>query len=146
MVRVVTEDGPRMRQGEGRVVPAFRQQALTGESLTVFGDGRQTRSFCFVSDLIEGIYRLLMSERVEPTNIGNPHEMTILEFARAVIELTSSKSEIHYKQLPQDDPKVRQPDISRARRVLEWEPRVDLAEGLRPRPPYFQHPVPQARA
>ena len=126
------------RPRDGRVVPSFIQQALTGQPLTVFGDGRQTRSFCYVSDLIEGIYRLLLSERGEPTNIGNPHEMTILEFAEHILEATGSRSEIVHRPLPQDDPKTRQPDITVARRELGWEPRVSLAEGLAKTVAYFR--------
>lgn len=130
IVRIFNTYGPRMRPRDGRVVPTFMQQALTGEKLTVFGDGSQTRSFCFVDDLIEGIYRLLLSDRGEPTNIGNPHEMTILEFAESIVKLTGSRSEIEYKPLPVDDPKTRQPDITAARRDLGWEPEVPLEEGL----------------
>jgi len=130
IVRIFNTYGPRMRARDGRVVPAFIGQALAGEPLTVFGDGKQTRSFCYVSDLIDGIYRLLMSSEVEPVNIGNPVEMTVLDFAREILALTGSKSAIIYQSLPQDDPKVRQPDISKARRILGWEPRVPLREGL----------------
>ena len=127
-----------MRPRDGRVVPAFIQQALTGEPLTVFGDGSQTRSFCYVDDLIEGIYRLLMSDRSEPTNIGNPREMTILQFAQHILELTGGDSVIEHRELPVDDPKTRQPDISMARRHLEWEPRVPLDEGLGKTIDYFR--------
>ncbi len=138
IVRIFNTYGPRMRPRDGRVVPAFIQQALTGEPLTVFGDGGQTRSFCFVSDLIEGIYRLLQSEREEPTNIGNPHEMTIREFAEHVLEATGGASEIVNRPLPTDDPKTRQPDITIARRHLGWEPLVPLAEGLAATVEYFR--------
>jgi len=138
IVRIFNTYGPRMRPRDGRVVPSFIQQALAGEPLTVFGDGRQTRSFCYVSDLIEGIYRLLTSDRSEPTNIGNPHEMTILEFARRILELTGSRSEIVHRPLPQDDPKTRRPDITVARRELGWEPRVTLADGLAETVGYFR--------
>jgi dTDP-glucose 4,6-dehydratase len=138
IVRIFNTYGPRMRLRDGRVVPAFVQQALSGEPLTVFGDGSQTRSFCFVSDLIEGIFRLLMSERDEPTNVGNPHEMTILEFAERILEATGSASEIVHRPLPQDDPKTRRPDISVAKRVLGWEPVVPLAEGLAATIDYFR--------
>ena len=131
IVRIFNTYGPRMRLEDGRVLPSFMAQAIRGEPLTVFGDGSQTRSFCFVDDLVEGIYRLLKSDEVLPTNIGNPSEMTILQFAQAVIEMTGSKSEIDYRPLPVDDPKVRQPDITKAREVLGWEPQVDLTEGLR---------------
>ncbi len=130
IVRIFNTYGPRMRLDDGRALPAFMSQALRGEPLTVFGDGSQTRSFCYVDDLVEGIFRLLASDEVEPVNIGNPSEMTILEFARAVIEVTGSNSEIVFRELPVDDPKVRQPDITRARERLGWEPRVSLREGL----------------
>lgn len=138
IVRIFNTYGPRMRPRDGRVVPAFIQQALTGEPLTVFGDGSQTRSFCFVDDLVDGIYRLLMSDRVDPTNVGNPGEMTILEFARHILRLTGSESEIAYKTLPTDDPKIRQPDITVARDVLDWEPRVALDDGLNRTIDYFR--------
>ena len=131
IIRIFNTYGPRMRLKDGRVLPSFMAQALRGEPLTVFGDGSQTRSFCFVDDLVEGIWRLLNSDEVLPTNIGNPSEMTILQFAQAVIEMTGSKSTIDYRPLPEDDPKVRQPDIRKARRILGWEPRIDLTEGLR---------------
>lgn len=138
IVRIFNTYGPRMRPNDGRVVPAFSQQVLTGESLTVFGDGSQTRSFCYVDDLIEGIYRLLMSDRVEPTNIGNPHEMTILQFAKHLLELTGSRSEIIFKPLPVDDPKTRQPDITQAKKHLGWEPSVPLDQGLAKTLDYFR--------
>ena len=138
IVRIFNTYGPRMRPKDGRVVPAFIQQALLNQPLTVFGDGSQTRSFCYVDDLVEGIYRLLLSDRVDPTNIGNPHEMTILQFAERIIELTDSKSTIDYKVLPVDDPKTRQPDISNARTHLDWEPSVPLTEGLSKTIDYFR--------
>ena len=138
IVRIFNTYGPRMRPKDGRVVPAFIHQALTGEPLTVFGDGSQTRSFCFVADLVEGIYRLLHSETDDPVNIGNPHEMTILQFAERIVELTGSSSKIVHKPLPTDDPKIRQPDITRAREILEWEPRVPLDEGLGKTIDYFR--------
>jgi dTDP-glucose 4,6-dehydratase len=131
IVRIFNTYGPRMRAGDGRVVPAFICQANEGKPLTVFGDGSQTRSFCFVADLIEGIWRLLNSDYVEPMNIGNPAEMTVLQFAEEILRLTASSSEIAFEPLPVDDPKVRQPDISLAREVLDWEPRVSLEDGLR---------------
>ena len=134
IVRIFNTYGPRMRLNDGRVVPAFLGQALTGKPLTVFGDGSQTRSFCYVSDLIDGIHRLMMSQGEDahlPTNIGNPHELTMLEFAREIIRATGSKSKVVHKPLPQDDPRQRRPDIGRARRLLDWEPRVALGEGLR---------------
>ncbi len=131
IVRIFNTYGPRMRLRDGRVVPAFIQQALQGEDLTVFGDGSQTRSFCFVDDLIDGIYRLLHSDADEPVNIGNPHEMTILEFAETVIRLTDSGSRIANRPLPVDDPKTRRPDITRAREILGWEPKIGLEDGLR---------------
>jgi len=138
IVRIFNTYGPRMRLDDGRALPAFLSQALRGEPLTVFGDGSQTRSFCYVDDLIEGIWRLLRSDEHLPTNIGNPQEMTILEFARLILELCGSPSEIVSRPLPEDDPKVRQPDITKARRVLGWEPRIDLREGLQRTLPYFR--------
>ncbi len=141
IVRIFNTYGPRMRLKDGRVLPAFMSQGLRGEPLTVFGDGSQTRSFCFVDDLIEGIFRLLMSDEPEPVNIGNPSELTILEFAEKVRALTGGKSEIVFKPLPTDDPKVRQPDISKARKVLGWEPAVDLDEGLERTLDYFRRKV-----
>lgn len=131
IVRIFNTYGPRMRAGDGRVVPTFICQATAGEPLTVFGDGSQTRSFCFVSDLIEGIWRLLNSDWVEPMNIGNPAEMTVLQFAEEILRLTASSSKIDFVPLPEDDPKVRQPDITLARKELGWEPKVGLADGLR---------------
>jgi dTDP-glucose 4,6-dehydratase len=138
IVRIFNTYGPRMRLNDGRALPAFMSQALRGEDMTVFGDGSQTRSFCYVDDLVEGIYRLLHSEEVEPTNIGNPNEMTILQFAQRVLALCESDSRIVFKPLPVDDPKVRQPDIGKARRVLGWEPRFDLDEGLARTLTYFR--------
>jgi len=131
IVRIFNTYGPRMRAGDGRVVPTFICQALSGKDLTAFGDGTQTRSFCYVDDLIEGIWRLLNSDCPDPVNIGNPAEMTVLEFASEIIRLTGSGSKIVFEPLPVDDPKVRQPDISLAREILGWEPRVGLEEGLR---------------
>ena len=130
IIRIFNTYGPRMRLRDGRALPAFMSQALRGEPLTVFGDGSQTRSFCYVDDLVEGIWRLLNSEEHLPVNIGNPAEMTILQFAHAVLEATGSKSGIEFRPLPVDDPKVRQPDISKARRLLGWEPKVALKDGL----------------
>jgi dTDP-glucose 4,6-dehydratase len=127
-----------MRLDDGRALPTFMAQALRGEDLTVFGDGSQTRSFCYVDDLVEGIYRLLMSDEVAPVNIGNPDEITIKDFAEEVIQLIRSKSKIIYKPLPTDDPKVRQPDIAKAKAILNWEPRVSRSEGLRRTLAYFQ--------
>ncbi len=141
IVRIFNTYGPRMRLRDGRVVPAFIGQALTGEPITVFGDGSQTRSFCYVSDLIDGIFRLMMSRFHEPVNIGNPHEMTIKEFAEAIRDRIAPKAEIVYKPLPVDDPKVRQPDISRARRELGWEPRVIFDEGITKTIAYFRDRV-----
>jgi dTDP-glucose 4,6-dehydratase len=141
IVRIFNTYGPRMRLRDGRVVPAFLSQALNGRPLTVFGDGSQTRSFCYCSDLIEGIYRLMMSEHTEPVNIGNPHEMTMLQFAREIIRITRSRSQIVFKPLPQDDPKQRRPDIARAKRWLKWEPKVPLAEGLKKTIAYFRDRV-----
>ncbi len=138
IVRIFNTYGPRMRLNDGRVVPAFVSQALKGRPLTVFGRGSQTRSFCFVSDLIEGIYRLMMSSCDQPVNIGNPAELTVLEFARQIIRATGSRSRITFKPLPQDDPRQRRPDITRARKFLGWEPRVKLAEGLTQTIAYFR--------
>ncbi len=138
IVRIFNTYGPRMRPRDGRVVPAFLQQALTGRPLTVFGDGSQTRSFCYVDDLIEGIYRLLLSAQTDPVNIGNPHEMTILEFAETIRAAVGGDSEIVFEPLPVDDPKTRQPDISLARQVLGWEPRISLDEGIRRTLDYFR--------
>lgn len=130
IVRIFNTYGPRMRLNDGRALPTFMCQALRGEPLTVFGDGSQTRSFCYVDDLIRGILALLRSEETYPVNIGNPHEMTIGEFARAVLEITGSDAAVEYRDLPQDDPKVRQPDITRAREILGWEPQISLEAGL----------------
>jgi dTDP-glucose 4,6-dehydratase len=138
IVRIFNTYGPRMRLRDGRVVPAFVQQALTNEPMTVFGQGQQTRSFCYVDDLIEGIWRLLMSDLREPCNIGNPHEMTILEFAETIKAAVGSTSPIVFKPLPVDDPQTRQPDITQARERLGWEPRVSLAEGLKSTIAYFR--------
>ena len=139
IVRIFNTYGPRMRAGDGRVVPAFICQALDDESLTVFGDGSQTRSFCFVDDLIEGIWRLLNSDYVEPVNIGNPSEMTVLQFAREIIRIIDSSSDVIFTELPVNDPKVRQPDNTLARRLLDWEPKVKLEDGLTDTIEYFRH-------
>jgi dTDP-glucose 4,6-dehydratase len=138
IVRIFNTYGPRMRLRDGRVVPAFIGQALAGKPLTVFGKGDQTRSFCYCSDLIEGIYRLMMSKGHEPVNIGNPVEWTMLEFAREIIRVTGSSSKIVFRPLPQDDPKQRRPDISRAKALLGWEPKVPLAEGIVKTIDYFR--------
>ncbi|MEA2062835.1 MAG: UDP-glucuronic acid decarboxylase family protein [Gemmatimonadota bacterium] len=138
IVRIFNTFGPRMRLNDGRVVPNFIHQALNGIPLTVYGDGSQTRSFCYYTDLIEGIYKLLLSEEEEPVNIGNPAECSILEFARKIIEVTGSSSEIIYKKLPEDDPKVRKPDITRARELLGWQPVVSLDEGLEKTVEFFR--------
>ncbi len=138
IVRIFNTYGPRMRLHDGRVVPAFLSQALKNKPITVFGDGRQTRSFCYFSDLIEGIYRLMLSDHELPVNIGNPAEMTVLEFAKEIIRATGSKSKITFKPLPQDDPKQRRPDISRARKHLRWEPKVALPQGLVKTIDYFR--------
>ncbi len=138
IVRIFNTYGPRMRAGDGRVVPTFINQALEGKPLTVFGDGSQTRSFCYVDDLVEGIWRLLTSDEDDPVNIGNPAEMTVLQFAEEIIRLTGSSSEIAFEPLPEDDPKVRQPDITRARKLLGWEPKVALEEGLAKTIEYFK--------
>ena len=141
IVRIFNTYGPRMRLDDGRCLPAFVDQALRGEDLSVFGDGSQTRSFCYVDDLVEGIYRLLLSSHVEPVNIGNPDEITILEFAREILELTEARSNITFHPLPEDDPKVRRPDISKARELLGWEPKVGRREGLRRTLDYFRNKV-----
>jgi dTDP-glucose 4,6-dehydratase len=141
IVRIFNTYGPRMRLHDGRVVPAFISQALKHKPITVFGEGKQTRSFCYVSDLIEGIYRLMLSDRELPVNIGNPSEMTVLAFAREIIRATGSRSKISFKPLPQDDPKQRRPDITKARKILKWEPKVGLAEGLKKTIAYFRQRV-----
>jgi dTDP-glucose 4,6-dehydratase len=138
IVRIFNTYGPRMRLRDGRAVPAFMSQALTGEDVTIFGSGRQTRSFCYVTDLVDGIIRLMESKENDPVNIGNPQEMTIEEIARMIIKLTGSKSKLVYRPLPEDDPKVRQPDITRARRLLGWEPKIGLEEGLTRTLEYFR--------
>jgi dTDP-glucose 4,6-dehydratase len=138
IARIFNTYGPRMRLNDGRALPAFIGQALRGEDLTVFGDGSQTRSFCYVDDLIEGIYRLLMSDYSMPVNIGNPDQITLKEFAEEIINLTGIKQKIVYKPLPQDDPKQRQPDISKAKKILGWEPKVSRKEGLKITYEYFK--------
>jgi len=139
MVRIFNTYGPRMNVNDGRVVPQFIYQALRNIPITVFGKGTQTRSFCYVSDLISGIYKLLMSKENEPVNIGNPNEITIKQIAQTIIKLTNSKSKIIYKPLPQDDPKRRKPDISKAKRILKWEPKISLEEGLKKTIAYFKN-------
>lgn len=141
IIRIFNTYGPRMRLNDGRVLPAFMGQALRGEDITVFGDGSQTRSFCYVDDLVEGIYRLLLSEEVMPVNIGNPSEISILDFAKEIIALTGSKSQIIFKDLPKDDPKVRQPDITRAQEILGWEPKITREDGLKRTLEYFRKVV-----
>jgi len=141
IVRIFNTYGPRMRLNDGRALPNFLYQALVGEPITVYGDGSQTRSFCYVSDLIDGIYRLFESNEHEPVNIGNPHEITILEFAERVRALVGAKVPIVFKPLPQDDPKQRCPDIAKARRILKWEPKVNLEEGLQRTYDFFQQQV-----
>ncbi|MDA0882082.1 MAG: SDR family oxidoreductase [Bacteroidetes bacterium] len=138
IARIFNTYGPRMRLNDGRVLPAFIGQALRGEDLTVFGDGSQTRSFCYVDDLVEGIFRLLMSDHAEPVNLGNPSEITIGEFAEEIIKLTGTSQKVIYKDLPVDDPKQRRPDISKAKAILGWEPKVDRAEGLKITYEYFK--------
>jgi dTDP-glucose 4,6-dehydratase len=138
IARIFNTYGPRMRANDGRVVPNFINQALKGENITVYGDGKQTRSFCYVSDLVEGLYRLMISEHTDPVNIGNPAEMTVLEFAERIIGITGSRSRIVYEELPVDDPKVRRPDITRAREVLGWEPKVKLEDGLKETIEFFK--------
>ena len=146
IVRIFNTYGPRMRLRDGRVVPAFACQALLGEPLTVFGNGSQTRSFCYVSDLVDGIWRLSQTDFHEPVNVGNPTEMTVRQFAEAIIKITGSRSQIVSKPLPVDDPKQRRPDIARARQLLGWEPKVTLEEGLRLTIPYFRDRVKGAPA
>ena len=141
IVRIFNTYGPRMRLQDGRALPAFMGQGLRGEDLTVFGDGTQTRSFCYVDDLVDGIFRLLNSEEAAPVNLGNPDEITLLELARRVLAVTGSTSGIVYRELPEDDPKVRQPDIGKARELLGWEPKVTLDEGLKRVLPYFRSKV-----
>jgi dTDP-glucose 4,6-dehydratase len=141
IVRIFNTYGPRMRVDDGRALPAFFSQALKNEDVTVFGDGSQTRSFCYVSDLIEGIYKLLLSDEVNPVNIGNPEEISLKDFAEEVIQLCNSKSKIVYKELPEDDPKVRQPDITRAKNILGWQPKVSREEGLKITLEYFKKEV-----
>ncbi len=141
IVRIFNTYGPRMRLNDGRALPAFVSQALRGEDITVFGDGSQTRSFCYVDDLIDGIYKLLMSDEIYPVNIGNPDEISIKQFAEEVVELTDSNSKIVYKELPVDDPKVRRPDISKAKRILGWEPKVSRREGLIKTIEYFKSKI-----
>ena len=143
IVRIFNTYGSRMRLNDGRVVPAFMGQALRGEDLTVFGDGNQTRSFCYIDDQVEGIYRLLMSTYTDPINIGNPHETTINEFAQEILKLTGKDQKIIYKPLPQDDPMQRQPDITRAKEILGWEPKVNRAEGLKKVYDYFRSLSPE---
>ena len=138
IVRIFNTYGPRMRLNDGRVLPAFMGQALRGEDLTVFGDGSQTRSFCYVDDLVEGIYRLLLSDCADPVNVGNPHEITIGQFAEEIIKLTGTDQKVIYKPLPTDDPKQRQPDITKAKAILNWGPKVGRAEGLRITWEYFK--------
>lgn len=139
IVRIFNTYGPRMRLNDGRVLPAFIGQALRGEDLTIFGDGSQTRSFCYVDDLVEGIYRLLMSDYAQPVNIGNPSEITIKQFAEEIVKLTGTKQKVVYMPLPKDDPKQRQPDITKARQILKWEPKVSRAEGLKITYEYFKN-------
>ncbi|MCL6098260.1 MAG: SDR family oxidoreductase [Bacteroidetes bacterium] len=141
IVRIFNTYGPRMRLDDGRALPTFIDQALKQQDITVFGDGSQTRSFCYVSDLIDGIFKLLLSKEVMPVNVGNPDEITIDEFAKEVVSLTKSKSKIVHKELPVDDPKVRQPDITRARTLLKWEPKVNRSEGLKITLEYFQNRI-----
>jgi dTDP-glucose 4,6-dehydratase len=145
IVRIFNTYGPRMRLRDGRAVPAFMSQALTGEDVTIFGDGKQTRSFTFVSDLVDGILRLMESDTNEPVNIGNPHEVTIEEIARTIIKLVGSRSKLVQRPLPVDDPKQRRPDITRARAILKWEPKVGLEEGLLKTVDYFKAKLAQSR-
>ncbi|WP_461533213.1 UDP-glucuronic acid decarboxylase family protein [Sinomicrobium sp.] len=143
IARIFNTYGPRMRLNDGRVIPAFMGQALRGEDLTVFGDGSQTRSFCYIDDQVEGLYRLLFSDYSDPINIGNPEEITIKEFAEEIVKLTATRQGIVYRPLPKDDPKQRQPDIDRARKLLQWEPKVDRVEGMRRTYEYFKKLSPE---
>jgi dTDP-glucose 4,6-dehydratase len=138
IIRIFNTYGPRMRLNDGRALPAFIGQALRGEDMTVFGDGSQTRSFCYVDDLVEGIYRLLLCDYTGPVNIGNPNEISLKDFAEEVLKLTGNTVKIVYKELPVDDPKQRQPDITKARTILRWEPKVERAEGLQKTYEYFK--------
>jgi dTDP-glucose 4,6-dehydratase len=138
IARIFNTYGTRMRVDDGRALPTFMMQSLRGEGLTIFGDGTQTRSFCYVDDLVEGVYRLLYSDEHEPVNLGNPDEMSVLEFARKVIDVTGSRSRIIFQELPVDDPRVRQPDITKARKILGWEPKVSLGDGLKQVLKYFE--------
>ncbi|WP_281616217.1 UDP-glucuronic acid decarboxylase family protein [Flammeovirga sp. SubArs3] len=141
IVRIFNTYGPRMRLNDGRALPAFMSQALRGEDITVFGDGSQTRSFCYVDDLVDGIYRLTLSDYHYPVNIGNPQEITIKQFADEIVEITNSGSKVTYQELPKDDPKQRRPDITKAKEILDWEPKVDRSEGLKRTLEYFQQKV-----
>jgi dTDP-glucose 4,6-dehydratase len=141
IVRIFNTYGPRMRINDGRAIPAFLSQALRGEDVTVFGDGSQTRSVCYVDDLIDGIYRLLRSDITDPVNIGNPDEIPVLQLAKEIIEITGSKSKIVFRELPEDDPKIRQPDITRAKRDLGWQPQVQRLEGLKKTLAYFRSKI-----
>ena len=142
IVRIFNTYGPRMRVNDGRVLPAFFSQAIRGEGLTVFGDGSQTRSFCYVDDLVEGIYRLLLSDYHMPVNIGNPNEITMMQFAHEILDLVKNpKAYIDHRPLPVDDPKQRRPDITKARKILGWEPKYDRASGLIKTYDYFKHAV-----
>lgn len=138
IARIFNTFGPRMRLNDGRAIPAFMCQALEGANITVYGDGTQTRSFCYIEDLVEGLYKLLHSDQHEPVNLGNPREMTVKEMAERIIKISDSKSKIIFEPLPIDDPKVRQPDILKAKKVLEWEPKVDVTEGLKKTLGYFK--------
>jgi len=138
IARIFNTYGSRMRKEDGRVVPTFINQALEGNPLTVFGDGTQTRSFCYVSDMVQGIYKLLLSNISGPINLGNPQEMTINDFAKLILKITKSKSKVIHKPLPVDDPKIRRPDITRAKKLLNWSPRVSLEEGLQKTVEYFK--------
>ena len=141
IARIFNTYGSRMRLNDGRALPTFFRQALKNEPITVFGDGSQTRSFTYVGDLVEGVYKLAMSDESEPVNLGNPEEITILDFAKEIIEITGSRSEIEFKELPEDDPQIRRPDVSKAKRVLNWEPKVNRREGLLKTMEYFKDQV-----
>ena len=138
IARIFNTYGPRMRLNDGRVVPNFILQALQGKDLTIYGDGSQTRSFCYIDDLIEGIFRLLFSQEIEPINLGNPDEFSVLDFAKIILEITRSQSRITHQPLPMDDPRVRRPDITKAQKILNWKPQIELKDGIRKTIPYFK--------
>ena len=146
IARIFNTYGPRMRLNDGRVVPNFILQALQGKDLTIYGDGSQTRSFCYIDDLIEGIFRLLFSQEIEPINLGNPDEFSVLDFAKIILEITGSQSRITHQPLPMDDPRVRRPDITKAQKILNWKPQIELRDGIRKTIPYFKEKLGKSAA